>query len=189
MLHHRRLAAADRQHAFSHPSDRRPECHAVEADFSFGAEVFHRCPDGIVIDLLHADVVELHDVDAPGTEALEGGICCSAKVGGREVLGNLALAAPSIAMVYEIVADLGGDHDVIESACEGFCDEVLAAAVAIGVGGIEERDAFVARRVHEAHRLLVCVVAPPSGRERPETKTHLADLEVRAAELTIFHTL
>ena len=92
-------------------------------------------------------------------------------------------------MIYKIVADLSGDHDFIESARESFCDEVFTAAVAVGVGGIEERDALVPRGVHEAHGLLVRVIAPPSGRERPETKTHLADLEVRAAELTIFHTV
>ena len=92
-------------------------------------------------------------------------------------------------MVYEIVADLGGNHDVIESAREGFCDEVFASTVAVGVGGIEKGDAFITRRVHEAHGLIVRVVTPPSSRERPETKTYLADLEVRAAKLTIFHTV
>ena len=82
MLHDCRLAAANGQNAFSHPADGRPEGHTIETDFAFGAEVFHRRPDRVVIDLLHANIVELHDVDAFGANALQCGIRGSPQIGG-----------------------------------------------------------------------------------------------------------
>jgi hypothetical protein len=41
----------------------------------------------------------------------------------------------------EIVANLGRNHDFVAIFWEGLCDVLLAHAIAISIGGIEQRDA------------------------------------------------
>ena len=40
-------------------------------------------------------------------------------------------------------AELGGDHDLVADRLECFADEAFVAALAIGLGGVEERDAAI----------------------------------------------
>jgi hypothetical protein len=70
-------------------------------------------------------------------------------------------------------AHLGRDHDRhlgvfgAETA-----DQPLAAAVAVDVGGVEERDAGIDRRIHRRQRDAVVGLAP-AATDRPRTEPDL----------------
>ena len=66
-------------------------------------------------------------------------------------------------MSDEIVTNLGGDDDLIALFRKSLCDQFFAEAVAISIGGIEERNAEIERLVHERDRLAFGEVAPPAG--------------------------
>ena len=80
-------------------------------EFSFRAEIFHYLPQGVIIDLGLADIVELKNIDVIGAKTLQSRIHGASDCCGAEVLGNFFLTASPVAMIHEIVADLGGDHN------------------------------------------------------------------------------
>ena len=101
---------------------------------------------------------------------------------GGEVVRDGALAPALVGAVPgHVVADLGGDDDAVASGGEGFGDQFLAQAVAVGVGGVEEGDAEVVRPVHQGDGLALGELAPPAGRDRPESEAHRADGQVRVS--------
>ena len=136
-------------------------------------------PERVVADLLHADVVQLEEIDAIGLQPLQRGIGRARDRFRREILRNLALAAAAaFAMRDEIVADLRRDHDFVALLRERLRDQLFAEAVAVSIGGIEERDAEIERLVHERDRFAFGELAPPAGRNGPEAEADFADVQV-----------
>ena len=82
----------------------------------------------------------------------------------RKILRDLALtAAAAFAVSDEVVADLGRDHDFVALLRESLRDQLFAQAVAVGVGGVKERDAEIERLVHERDRFAFGEISPPAG--------------------------
>lgn len=46
---------------------------------------------------------------------------------------------------FERETELRGDHDLVTDWCERFADEFLVDERAVGLGGVEERDAALGR--------------------------------------------
>ena len=124
-----------------------------------------------------------------GSEALQGSLNGIPDGFRAEVLRDLLLAAASVAVVHEVVPDLGGDHHATAfRSREGLGDEFLAPSVAVGVGGVKEVDPFVGGETHEANGLLVGVGAPPSGGDGPESETDFTYLEIRSLQTAMLHS-
>src|SRR6267378_2668768 len=90
-------------------------------------------------------------------------------------------------MMHKIVANLGGDYDLITLRRERFSNQLFAQPIGVGIGCIKQRNSEIKCAAHEFCRLRPCKIAPPSGRESPETKTDFADDKVGIAVSTIFH--
>ena len=113
------------------------------------------------------------EVDAIGPEPVERRPDRAAHVVGRAVR---ALA--------HVVTELRRQHDTVASALQQLAEEALAAAaVAVDVGRVEERDARVEGRVDDLARPLE--VDPAAEVVAPEADS--GDDEVRAVELLAEH--
>jgi hypothetical protein len=55
--------------------------------------------------------------------------------------------------------ELGGDHDAVADRLQCLSDEVLVAALAVGLGGVEERDAAVVCMPEQGDQRLNSLVA------------------------------
>ena len=84
----------------------------------------------------------------------------------------LARAAVRRRVVGHRVAELRGEHDAVATPLERLAEQVLAAAaVAVDVRGVEERDAHLERGVHDRARALLVdaraevVAAEPDDRD------------------------
>jgi hypothetical protein len=116
--------------------------------------------------------VVLVEVDPVGLEAAERRLDRLADVGPRAA-GGLAVA--------EVVAELRRQHDLVAPAGEGAADDLLAAAaVAVDVGGVEEGDAGVDRRVDHRARLRLVDPAAEVVAAEPHDR-HLEDGAAQAA--------
>jgi hypothetical protein len=169
------------------PADGRADRGAVGADFALLHELFHERPERVVLHLRHADVVELEHVDAVGVQALERFFHRVADERDGEILRDFALALALLAVGVEVVADLRGDDDLVALRGEGLGDELLAVAVAVGVGGVEERDAEVVRLVHQRDGLALGEVAPPAGGDGPKAEADLGNADVGLRQRAKFH--
>src|SRR5437867_1438204 len=92
-------------------------------------------------------------------------------------------------------SDLRCDHDIMPIPGEDDAQERFAAAEAIGVGGIEKRDAKLARATDGRQRLIVEGL-PPSERRAgslsgaansPATEADDADSDSSSAEIAVLH--
>ncbi len=84
-------------------------------------------------------------------------------------------------------AHLGGDGESgVGALGEQAADEGLAAPVTVDVGGVEEGDSRLDRRVEHRHRVGVVDLAPVTP-ELPATETDDGDLTTGATELTCLH--
>ena len=91
---------------------------------------------GDVLDRhLRVDAVLVEQVDGVDPEPAQGPVDGVADVVG--VAGQPGLAA----VVVEGEAELGGDDDLVADGFEGSTDERLVAALAVGLGRVEEGDA------------------------------------------------
>src|SRR5947207_5768270 len=66
-------------------------------------------------------------------------------------------------------------------------EDRLAAAVAVGVGGVDVVDAVIDCAADDPLRLFVCVVAPPAGRHGPCAEAELGELEIGVVKFAIAH--
>ena len=72
--------------------------------------------------------------------------------------------------VVEVVADLGGNDDVVSLLGEGLDEDFFAVALSVGVGGIEEGDAEFSGFLEEADGVGFVDLTPPAGGYGPEAK-------------------
>jgi hypothetical protein len=82
--------------------------------------------------------------------------------------------------------ELRGEHDLVAPAAgERLADDLLGLARPVHVGGVDEVDARVERRVDDPDGLVVVGVAPGAEHHRAEAK--LADRHAGASEWSQFH--
>src|SRR5215218_10028744 len=80
------------------------------------------------------------------------------------------------------VVELGAEDDVVAApAGERLADDLLGLALAVDVGGVDEVDPGVQRRVDDPDRLAVVRVAPRAEHHRAQTE--LADRHAGATQL------
>jgi hypothetical protein len=114
---------ADAIDAFIKPADGRSERDAVVANLSVRLKLLERRPDCIVIHLLHANVMQLQQIDSVRLQTLQRGVGRTDDGFRRKILRNLTLtAATRVTVSHKIVADLRRDHDLIALVREGFRD-------------------------------------------------------------------
>jgi hypothetical protein len=108
---------------------------------------------------------------------------------GREVLRQLLLTAPLVLGGIDIVAELGGIDQAVGVAAKSIPQEGFAAPIAVGVGGIEEGDADIARRLQETDALLVGLrgFGPPGGGNRPDAEANFGQAQVGVGESAKLH--
>lgn len=150
-----------------------PERRAGMEDLAFLLQLRERRPDGIIVDLRGVDVVQLKDVDPVGLQALERLIHREPEKLRGEVLGDLTLPLALFTVVVEVVANFGGNHDLIALVGKRLRNQLFTPAVAVGVGCVVEVDAQIESLAHQRDGFVVGELAPPPGGDRPQTKTHL----------------
>ncbi len=155
-------AAVDDLEAFIDRRDR----DAPVADLADLLQPRHRLLDIFAPELLDGRVVGLVEIDVVGAEALERSIDRVKDVFPREVFLQRAVAHPHD-------ADFRGDDDALPGARQHDAEERLAAAEAVGVGGVEEVHAEVAGAADRGQRLVV--VGPPPSERRPGSLSRAAD--------------
>ena len=189
VLHHIRFAAGNGRSSLSDPANGGTEGNSAVTELSFTPEILHDLPQGIIVYLGLTDIVELEDIDVIGAESFERRLHGAPDGCWTKTLGDFFLTTHPIAMVHEILADLGGDHDPRALGWwEGLGNELLAPSVAVGVGSVKERDAEIGGLPHEEYRFLVGKVSPPSRGDSPETEADFTDLEIRVVvECAILH--
>ena len=84
-------------------------------------------------------------------------------------------------------AALGADHDVGGHPFQGAPDEFLAVPVAVGVRGIEKRDAAVDRASDRRQRVAVVDRAPAHTTQCPAAEADLRDPETGTPENPVAH--
>ena len=141
----------------------------------------------VVLDAVHARVVQLVEVDVVGAQAAQRRFERAPGVGRRPVvraLGLLVVRAVGVEHVAELRRDLVGVARTAR-ALERRADELLVEALAVGVAGVEERHAEVERAGDERVRMLV--LAPPVRPERPRAEADRGGLEIGVAEAATPH--
>ncbi len=94
----------------------------------------------------------------------------------RKILRNFALTASArLAVMNEIVTDLGRDHDFVPLIRERLGNQFFAQTISVGVSRIEQGDTEIERLVHERDRFAFGKISPPAGGNRPQTKADLAN--------------
>ena len=99
-----------------------------------------------------------------------------------------ARVALLVGVLAHRVVELGGEDDVVAAAAgERLADDLLGLALPVDVGGVDEVDPGVERRVDDPDRLVVVRVAPRAEHHR--AKTELADRHAGATQLAMLHRL
>ncbi len=120
-----------------------------------GAQVVHlplfdeagERPEGLPDRRLVVPAVDVVEVDVVGVEPVERPFDLRSNVLAREILVELALHRP---------IHLAGDHDVLAFVVvEPLADPAFALAAAVAIGGVNEVDPVVPRRVEQ----VVCLLA------------------------------
>jgi hypothetical protein len=94
-------------------------------------ELLHRA-DGLLDRDRLVDAVLVVEVDVVDAEALQRGLAGLAHV------VRLAVDAEIAAVLAALVAELGGEHDLVAAAGDRAADELLVGERAVHVGGVEE---------------------------------------------------
>ena len=114
----------------------RPRWRTLPASTSSG----HRA-DGLLDRDRRVDPVLVVEVDVVDAEPLQRGVAR-----GPDVVGAAVDADPA-AVGVALVAELGGELDLVAAAGDGLADELLVGERAVHVGGVEEGHAEVERAV------------------------------------------
>jgi len=137
--------------------------------------------------------VQLVDVDVVGVESMQARLEVGAEPSGDVAVDLIAVVADDgLAVLVDLIAELGGDDDVLAASAERRTEQPLAAPGAVVGGGVEERDAEVERPVQRPQRLVVVDDAPacwsaverPGPTDRPAAHSERAGLDSGASEDT-----
>ena len=122
-------------------------------------------------------LMQIIDVDIVGAEPLQ------AFVGGLQHPASRQSAA--VGIVAHGVGELGREYQSVPAVGNGAADHLLGIAARIGVGGIDEVDAGLARLGDDPRRRRL--VGRPA--EHHGAQAYRRDFQAAAAELTILHRL
>src|SRR5262245_22521028 len=103
VLKHRWIALSNCFDALTKPSNGRTKRGTISSDLPLAAQLVQRCPKGIIVRLLHPNVVKLKQVNAICCQSLQGGIRRPANRLRAKILRNFTLPAPFISVVDEVV--------------------------------------------------------------------------------------
>lgn len=90
-------------------------------------------------------------------------------------------------VIVEVIADFGGDGDLVAVVDERPTDDLLGVAAAIYVVRVEETDVLLGDVVGHLGGVFVWAVAPPVGLDDPHTEADLADFGSGGVELAVVH--
>ena len=116
------------------------------ADLAGLDQLGHRA-DGLLDRHGLVDAVLVVEVDVVDAEPLQRGVAGRADVLGAAVDADAGAVGPAL------VAELGGQLDLVAAAGDGLADELLVGERAVHVGGVEEGDAEVEGAVDGRDRL------------------------------------
>jgi hypothetical protein len=118
--------------------------------------------------------VQLDEVERVGLQIFQAAVDPAVEV---------LLGVPLDGLRRQAFSGLGGDERPLAAALlERPGDQLLRAAVAVDVGGVDEGDAGVQSGVQRGNRLVVIDLAPGSA-DRPRAETDFADRAAGTAEL------
>ncbi|CAN5572169.1 hypothetical protein BH20ACT19_BH20ACT19_07730 [soil metagenome] len=151
------------------------------ADLARLHELGHR-PDGVLDRRVLVDPVLVVEVDVVHAEALERGVARAA-----HVLG-LAVDPEHRAVLGALVAELGGEHDLVPAALDRPADEALVGERPVHVGGVEERHPELERAADRGDRLVLVGRAVELGHAHA-AEPLCGDLEPLASERALVHVV
>ena len=175
--------------ALLEPADVGPQGHAVVADFALGLQLFQHLEQVVLLQGVDAGVVNLVKVDVVRVEAAQALFAGKADKVLVELLGPLLVADAGRQLVVEVVAELGGDDQVVAAVAQHFGQDFLAVAFAVGIGGIKEVDAKLDGVLQQFGALLLGNLAPPGGGHGPDAEAYLGKFQVGAGKGAIIHVL
>ena len=181
-------ALLHRSLALLEPADVGAQGYPIVAYLPLFDQVVQRVEDLVVLDGADARVVELVQVDVVGLQPDEALLTSVADEFGRVVLRALRVSLPGGVRV-EVVAELGGDHDVVALLPQRLGQDSLSVPDAVGVSRVEEVDAEVVSLLQEVDALVLVYLPPPVGAHSPEAEAYLRDLELRGAKSPILQWL
>jgi len=172
---------------------------AIDADanglrFAAGAQLFHRTREAFVVEPAIFPSVKLDEVEFFDAEIGEAFVDVRFDVVRRIAIieGEIAAAGPLAIFGRNFRRDVkffGGpaDSGIIFVGAENFGEDLFAAAVAVGPGGVEEIAAEIDGALEGVEGFGV-VRAGPAG-ESPHAVTNFTDVPSGAAELAIVHAV
>ena len=150
-------------------------------DVALELEPLERAPELFGGDVA-VDVVDLVEVDAVGLQAAQrlGYVHADLVVGDAALLVGAGLVHAAV--------DLGGEHDLVAAVTalgKPAADDLfrVAGGIAVDVGGVPEVDAHFEGAVHDGEGFFFVAAAAEVHRAEAD----LADLDVGAAEIGVFH--
>jgi len=121
--------------------------------------------------------VQLQEIDRLGLQVLQAALHKGGQVGAGKA---------GCHMGHQPAAGFGGDIERLAALLAQACQQALAAAIAIHIGGVEEVHPQVQRTVQRGHGVLVIDLAPgtPNG---PGAEAHSGNIPAGTAERTVLH--
>ena len=161
---------------------------APEADLAGVLQPLHGVLNVFAAQLVQSRIVNLIDVDIIGAQPFEGAVDGDENVLLGEILFQLAARRADH-------AHFRADDDVLPFAGKDDAEERFAAAEAIAVGGIEERNAEVAGAADRGQRFLIGRTSPAKRRtgglgwtaDGPGAEANGTDLDSCLSELAVLH--
>ena len=154
------------------PADVGPQGHPEITYLAVESELFQGFEQLVPFQRVHPRVVDLVEVDVIGfqpAQALLAGVDDEIAV---ELLGALPVTVTR-GRVVDVVTELGGDDDVVAPVAQDLGENLLAVAVAVGVGGIEEIHAQFHGVFQQRRPVGLLDPPPPVGGHGPDAESDL----------------
>src|SRR6266542_2070181 len=183
----RNPTAPEQRQSFVLPAVGGAERGAVAADLTLRLERLESLEKLVAADCPHARVMNLVDVDVIGAQAPQALLNSENDVLGRKVLRQFLVAVAVARVAVDVVPELGSDDDAVADFAERICENRLAFALTIRVGGVEECSPGIVGLPQQVEAALIVFDAPPAGADRPEPEADGRDLNRRIAESAVLH--
>src|SRR5207244_2682159 len=96
---------------------------AIREDLARCLELLQDRKQVIPLQRIQPRIVELVQINAVGPQTAQALLTGASDKGGRPVLGTFSLPGLRSRMVIEVVAELGGDHDLVAAVSESIGQE------------------------------------------------------------------
>ncbi len=118
--------------------DRRPQRRAKGTDFTLVTQLVKRGEQVIITQGIDSWIVQLVEIDVISLQPFEAPFAGQANERRRPVMRPLALARLHARVIVKIVAELGGDHDLIAPTGKRLRQQGLAFAVSVDIGRVKK---------------------------------------------------